>query len=201
MKGIGGMVDKEAFNSTITEMADADDSAAPRGWTESAFEAIFTQHYARLVAVLFRLVGDRARAEELADDVLWKLYRKALPREMIPHLQGWLYKTATRLGLDALRARARRARYEHAAVTDAGPADPAAASPLGDVLRSEQCEQVRRILSQLKPAQAEMLILRSSGLSYKEIGQALGVKETSVGTLLNRAEAEFEKLYRKFHKD
>jgi len=194
------MVEKEVLTYTVTEMADADDSAKQRGWTESAFEEVFVQNYARLVGVLFRLVGDRARAEELADDVLWKLYRKALPREVTQHIQGWLYKTATRLGIDALRARARRARYEQAAAADAEQVDHVA-SPLSDVLRSEQCKQVRMILSQLKPAQAEMLILRNSGLSYRQIAWALGVKENSVGTLLHRAEAEFEKLYRKSHKD
>lgn len=46
------------------------------GWTESEFERIFLQHYARVVAVLFRLVGDRAQAEELAGDVFWKIYRQ-----------------------------------------------------------------------------------------------------------------------------
>src|SRR5205085_3445322 len=105
--------------------------------------------YTRVVDVLLSLVGDRAEAEELADDALWKLYRKALPREVTQHLQGWLYKTATRLGIDALRARARRARYEHAAAAEAEPGDHLA-SPLNDVLRSEQCRQVRMILSHLK---------------------------------------------------
>src|SRR6185369_6646158 len=127
------MVEKEILTYTVTEMADADDSARQRGWTDSAFEEVFVQNYTRLVAVLFRLVGDRAEAEELADDARWKLYRKALPREVTQHLQGWLYKTATRLGIDALRARARRARYEHAAAAEAEPVDHLA-SPLNDVL-------------------------------------------------------------------
>jgi RNA polymerase sigma-70 factor, ECF subfamily len=40
-----------------------------------------------------------------------------------------------------------------------------------------------------------VLLLRYSGLSYAEIAEALDVSPTSVGTLLARAEQEFEKLY------
>ena len=51
--------------------------------TPCDFDALFAAHYARVVAVLFRLVGNRAQAEELADDVFLKLHRQPLaaPRE------------------------------------------------------------------------------------------------------------------------
>src|SRR5437588_10945615 len=82
-------------------------------WADSDFEAAFLQHYSRVVSVLCRILGDRSRAEELANDVFWRLYR------MLPqsdgNIAGWLYRTATNLGIDALRASARRIKYEHAA--------------------------------------------------------------------------------------
>ncbi len=56
--------------------------------------------------------------------------------------------------------------------------------------------RVREALARMKPAQAQLLILRHSGLSYQELAEALGVKASSIGTLLARAEAEFEKRYR-----
>ena len=43
--------------------------------------------------------------------------------------------------------------------------------------------------------QAQLLILRHSGLSYQEIAETLNVAPTSVGTLLVRAEKEFIRLY------
>jgi DNA-directed RNA polymerase specialized sigma24 family protein len=39
------------------------------------------------------------------------------------------------------------------------------------------------------------LILRSSGLSYKELADALDVKVSGIGTMLNRAEEEFRIRY------
>jgi len=55
---------------------------------------------------------------------------------------------------------------------------------------------VRTILSGLKARDAQMLLLRSSGLSYREVAEALGIPPGSVGTMLARAEAEFERKFR-----
>ena len=49
----------------------------------------------------------------------------------------------------------------------------------------------------MKPAQAQLLVLRNSGFSYKELAEVLDVKPSSIGTLLSRAEAEFEKAYQR----
>jgi RNA polymerase sigma-70 factor (ECF subfamily) len=47
----------------------------------------------------------------------------------------------------------------------------------------------------MKPRSAQLLILRHSGLSYAEIASAIEVSPNSVGTLLARAEREFEEQY------
>jgi RNA polymerase sigma-70 factor, ECF subfamily len=163
-------------------------------WAESAFEELFLQHYGRIVAVLFRLLGDRDRAEELANDVFVKLYRYPLAPRPDGNLGGWLYRTATNLGIDALRAAARRQHYERAAAQSAVQAGNTP-NPLDEVLRDERRNLVRAVLAALRPAQAQILILRSSGLSYNDLAESLGVQRGSVGTMLARAEREFEKRY------
>ena len=163
-------------------------------WADAAFEELYLGNYSRTVGVLFRLLGDRTRAEELANDVFLRLYRQGLLPSRDGNVAGWLYRAATNLGIDALRAGARRKQYEDAAAranVEAGtPADP-----LDDVLRAEKRSRVRAVLARLKPAQAQVLILRASGFSYKELAEILGVKGGSVGTMLARAEAEFQKSY------
>jgi len=110
------------------------------------------------------------------------------------NLSGWLYRVATNRGLNALRARERRARYEQKAgrltLEEDQPEDPA------DVLeRKQEQAQVRITLGLMKPRSAQLLILRHSGLSYAEIASAIEVSPNSVGTLLARAEREFEEQY------
>ena len=165
-------------------------------WDEADFRAIFQQHYARIVDILVRLLGDRAHADDVACDAFWRLYRQpALQTD--GNVGGWLYRTATNLGIDALRTFGRRRQYEEAAGRMAR--ENIQAGPLDDLLREERCRRVRQVLSLLKPAQAQLLILRSAGLSYKEIADALEVKGTSVGTMLNRAEEEFRDRYVTLH--
>ena len=60
-------------------------------------------------------------------------------------------------------------------------------------------ERVRVVLASLKPVHAQALLLRASGHSYKELAETLQLERASVGTLLIRAEAEFEKRYRKLY--
>lgn len=168
-------------------------------WAEAEFEQIFLEHYGRIVSVLFRLTGNRAQAEELAGDVFWKIYCQPLPPDRDHNIGGWLYRVATRLGIDALRAQSRRKRYEQAAGATAYEAGAASDDPLADVLRDEKRKRVHAVLAAMKPAQAQLLMLRQSGLSYQELAEIFGVKTNSIGTLLARAEAEFEKRFREQH--
>src|SRR5258708_32557994 len=95
--------------------------------------------------------------------------------------------------MDALGASGRRRLYEEAAGRAKGEGE--AGGPLEDLLREEKCRRVRAVLASIKPTQAQLLILRSSGLSYKELAEALNVKVSGVGTMLNRAAEEFTNRY------
>ena len=76
-------------------------------WDETEFRAIFLHHYARIVAILVRLLGNLSHAEEVANDAFWRLYREPVLQDN-GNVGGWLYRTATNLGIDALRASGRR---------------------------------------------------------------------------------------------
>jgi RNA polymerase sigma-70 factor (ECF subfamily) len=165
---------------------------AAAGWSDSAFEAVFVEYYGRLVAILYRMVGDRARAEELASDAFLKLYQQAASPAHYDNIGGWLYRTAVRLGIDSLRAALRRKAHEPEAGRDLAGGG---AGPLDDLLRAERAERVRRVLSRLRPRDADLLTLRADGLSYRELSAALGIKLASVGRALARAEEAFEKAY------
>jgi DNA-directed RNA polymerase specialized sigma24 family protein len=88
----------------------------------------------------------------------------------------------------------RRRRREEVAGGDVHAAPPPDA--LEAMLREERRLRVRDVLSALKPRDAQLLLLRSSGLAYKELARTLGVEAGSVGTMLARAEAEFERKFR-----
>ena len=158
------------------------------------FDELFLSHYSLIVRLLARMLGDFARAEDLANEAFLKLFRRPALRDSQANLGGWLYRTAMNLGIDALRSAARRRRYETAAVrADIRPLPEQ--NGLDQILRTEKQQRVRAVLAMLKPVQAEALLLHVSGHSYRELADSLQIHPSSVGTLLIRAEAEFEKRY------
>lgn len=157
---------------------------------ESDFEGLFLRHYPAVYGILMRLLRNSVEAEELAIEVFWKLSKRPSGGFFSRPIAPWLYRTATNAGLDALRTAKRRQQYEANA-----PLAAQQEQPLEKVLRDEDCRAVQDVLSQMKPAQAQLLLMRADGCSYKDLAAALGVRISSVGTLLARAEAEFHKRY------
>jgi RNA polymerase sigma-70 factor (ECF subfamily) len=160
--------------------------------TEYDFETIFLEQWSQIYSVIFRLVGDQAEAEDLALETFWKLYRD--PPSMAENLNGWLYRVAVNQGLNALRSRKRRTYYEGQSGLQTLDEYPSL-QPEFEIERAEQRQEVRNVLAKMKPRSAKLLVLRQSGLSYKELAAVVKVKPTSVGSLLARAEGEFEKIY------
>ena len=158
------------------------------------FDELFLSHYTVLVRLLARMLGDYARAEDLANEAFLKLYRHPKLNIAQGNLGGWLYRTAMNLGIDFMRAASRRNRYETAAARSETK-HHTEENGLQQVLRRETQHRVRSVLAALKPVHAQALFLRVCGYSYKELADSLALDPGSVGTLLIRAEAEFEKHY------
>ena len=126
--------------------------------TASDFDALFTRFYSRLARLLYRITGDTGRAEEVASEAFWRLYRK--PPATNVNVEGWLYRTGVRLALDELKKQQRRRRYESvASVFGVAP------NPHKVLEQSEEVQRRRRVLAALKTDSAAMLLLRSEGLT------------------------------------
>jgi RNA polymerase sigma-70 factor (ECF subfamily) len=159
----------------------------------AAFEDLFLQYWDKIYGVLFRLTGDGAEAEDLALETFMRLWQR--PPSQDQTLAGWLYRVATNLGYNALRSSGRRTRHELDAGLDALTESGSSLNPAKEAERSEERQHVQQILQQMQARQAQLLILRHSGLSYQEIAETLNIAPASVGTLLVRAEKEFIRLY------
>ena len=159
------------------------------------FEALFMEHWERVYRLLRRLVGDPAEAEDLALETFLRLHRNHQKQDHGFNVGGWLYRVATNLGLHSIRSWKRRERYELAAGRYALE-EQSQDSPAEILAQAEEHQRVRLALARMNERQSQLLILRHSGLSYKDIAAALGIAPASIGPLLVRAEREFEKQYR-----
>ena len=156
------------------------------------FDVFFRAHYQRIARSIARITGDPSRAEDLAAEAFWKLWRNR--KAQGTKAGGWVYRTAIRLGLNDLRRNQRQRRNEEQSNVLPAPLNPEDAHAA-----AEEREHVRLILASLDERQAELLLLRVSGLSYSEVAAALDLNPASVGTLISRAQQAFLKEYLKHY--
>lgn len=161
----------------------------------AAFETLFRRYTPPLIHFLARMVGDRARAEELTQDVFVRIHQARERYEPRARFSTWMFGIARRLALNELdRAhRKRESSLEQAADRTGGELDRASADPGPEELVSaaRTGERIDRALEALPERQRTALVLRTDQrLSYDEIAQVLDTTPASVKSLLNRARTQ-----------
>ena len=150
------------------------------------FDQTFDEFYLPLVRYCQGMTGERDVAEDIAQEALVRMYTHRI--EGPPHgIRAWLFRTAIHLIRDQHKVDRNRRRLleEH-------PVKPAELeTPDTSLERREARARARAALDELQERDREILLLRYSGFSYKEIAEAVDVASSSVGTLLARAERRF----------
>ena len=169
----------------MSENVDEDARRSPAG-DEAAFTLLVREHGRAVFGVVFRRVGDRALAEDLAQETFLGAWRARTQRRGgDAGARGWLCAIAANVARDHLRARRRRPLESEAVYSDIPTVkdDPASAAQA-----SESLEQLRAALERLPAAHREMFLLRErDGLSYKEIAAVMKCPIGSVMSGLARA--------------
>jgi RNA polymerase sigma factor (sigma-70 family) len=161
----------------------------------SSFESLFYEYWGPIFRLLQRLVVNPAEAEDLALETFFRLYKHHPTPEADFNTRGWLQKVATNLALQSIRSFKRREHYEITAGKNALEQAPDN-QPFEILAEKEDQRFARLVLAQMNPRQSQLLVLRHSGMAYKDIASALSLSPTSIGPLLLRAERDFEKRYR-----
>ena len=160
---------------------------------DRAFNEIVALNSQRVIQLAWRLVGNQADAEDLAQEAFVRLHRSLHDFRGEAGLATWLYRTVSRLAIDFLRReRLRRKLFWFSRQEDEeDPRDLVAAtvpSPVQQLLAAERRQQLQRALRQLSPRQRTVFVLRNDeGLPLKEIAEMLGLEEGTVKIHLHRA--------------
>ncbi|HZL33658.1 MAG TPA: RNA polymerase sigma factor [Tepidisphaeraceae bacterium] len=88
---------------------------------QAAFSEIVRRYAGMVFSICRRIVGDRARAEEISQETFYKLMTR--PASVSQSLGGWLHRAATRLAVDERRSDTARRRREAQAAVDRVEAD------------------------------------------------------------------------------
>jgi RNA polymerase sigma-70 factor (ECF subfamily) len=156
-----------------------------------AFAALFDRHQASVVRFAYRFVGDRARAEELAQDIFVKLYRNAKSYRPSAKFKTFLFRVATNHCLNEVRRGEYRVKHVQ---DDAGKSEaealpgPSGSSPDQELAGRELEALVQRALGELSDRErAAFSMCRFEGMAYREIASALKATEAAVKSLIHRA--------------
>jgi RNA polymerase sigma-70 factor (ECF subfamily) len=139
------------------------------------------------------MTGDRALAEELAQDTFVKAYRNLAAFDTTRRLSSWLFRIAHNTALDALR-KSRPAEVSIDAVGPGSPQEPTAHPAADPVERRALGKALDTAMSHLRPDFRAAIMLRyEEGLSFEEIGRVLGVPEATARSHVHRARKELSR--------
>lgn len=139
-----------------------------------------------------RMTNDRVLAEDLCQEVFLHLYQQIGKFELGRRFKPWLYRVATNVAINRLKAQPPRHRSLDDSDQDADesgmePAAPAA-SPLDQVDKKEAATLVQRSVAELPLEYRTVVVLRYlKDLSYEEVAETLGMPLGTVKVRLFRA--------------
>ena len=164
----------------------ADEAAlvgSARAGDAGAFRTLVERHLPALLAAARRLLRDEAESEDVAQEALLRLWRDGTSIEIGPHgVRPWLARVVRNLAIDRIRSR------RNTDVVDAVPERGMAPDQQRLLEESDLARTVAAALDALPARQREALTLfHYEGLSQREVGEALGVSDEAVESLLARA--------------
>jgi RNA polymerase sigma-70 factor (ECF subfamily) len=156
-----------------------------------AFEELVTTYQHRLFGVALRMLGNRAEAEEIAQETFLRAHRALGEFRGEARLGTWLYAIASRLCLNRLASGARRhERLDETALLQRAAEGGDAAAALE---RTELQAALQEAVAALPEERRIVVILRDlEGLAYEEIAEVLGLPLNTVRTRLHRARGDLK---------
>ncbi len=165
----------------------------PEIQTPTALEHLFWAHQERVLRAAYRITGNMADAEDVAQTVFIRL--AASPNQNIEKAESYLYRAAINGALDLVRRRKSELALDDAAEAILSSPEN---SPERQVSSRELGEWLRNALAKVAPTAAEMFVLRYvEGRDNREIAKMLGTSRAVVAVRLHQVRA---KLKQQFHR-
>lgn len=152
-------------------------------------------HLRRVFSVLYRITGNRADAEDLAQEVFLRAHLRRHQLRNPERALPWLLRIASNAAIDFRRARGAEKLNEP---WDHQPHPSAGATPEQQLLRNEREERLRRALAVLSPKERAAIVMRDlEELSGAEVARALGCSEITVRTHIASARGKLRRYFAK----
>src|SRR5436190_6579894 len=193
------------MTATATEAVghppDHDLVAAVRDGEDRAFEQLYARYHPRIAAYVRGMVKDHGRAEDVTQEVFFSALRRMRETDRPIAFKPWIYEIARNACIDLFRRTSRAEELSYDAegglpsddyrhLISRGPTPDAA------VDAKQQLAHLRGAFGGLSETHHQILVLRElEGLSYREIGERLGMSRPAVESTLFRARRRLTEEY------
>ena len=174
---------------------------------EDVFEILVNRHQTSILNLIYRFIGDRTQAKDLAQEVFLKVWQSAQNYEPKAKFTTWVYRITANLCFNELKSSRRNKWFsflqsdedsKHTFEETLADTAPSAEDLL---LEKERSRQISDALQSLPENQRMALILkRYDDLSYQEIAQIIGCSVSAVESLLVRAKRTLQEKLKNYEK-
>jgi RNA polymerase sigma factor (sigma-70 family) len=188
----------------VAEPAAADDRrlvAAVRDGDDRAFEALYHRYHRRITVYVVGMVKDHGRAEDITQEVFVSALRRMRETERPIAFKPWIYEIAKNACIDQYRRSRRAEEVSYDADDGLAPGDygrlvGSDPTPDAAVAAKQDLDHLCGAFGGLSDTHHEILVLRElEGLSYREIGERMGMSRPAVESTLFRARRRLTEEY------
>lgn len=171
------------------ELSDEDLVAAAVGGDGVAFSALVTRHYDTIFRFAFRLLGQKAEAEDLAQDVCAALPGKIAGFRGDARFASWLYRIVANAATD----RFRRARTRSKAAEGWG--ETVMLSTAEDAEKHAEMAWLQQAMSRLSPdLRATLALVLGEDMTHRQVAEALDIPEGTVAWRMSEVRRELRRM-------
>jgi RNA polymerase sigma-70 factor (ECF subfamily) len=161
---------------------------------QPAFEQIVRRYQRPVITFIARVTGDRAGAEDLAQETFVKAFRNLVAFDASRRFSSWLLRIAHNTAIDAMRrSRVRTVPFGSPGLDGSTPhvLEPEAPVTPDPVEQRDLGHALERALARLRPEYRAAIVLRyHESLSFDEIGTVMSVPAATARTFVHRARKE-----------
>jgi len=174
---------------------------------DDAFEILVNRHQTSVLNLIYRFIGDRTQAKDLAQEVFIRVWQAVGSYQPKAKFTTWIYRITANLCINELKSSRRRKLFQflrfgedqentiEEVLVDASP------SPEDLLLSREQSRRISDALQSLPANQRMALVLRRyDNLSYQEIAKILNCSVSAVESLLIRAKRTLQEKLKNYEK-
>jgi len=184
----------------LRELSDQEIVVLARDGREAAYRELIHRYERPVFSLIFRMVRDRALAEDLAQDTFVKVLNALESYRPEYKFSSWIFKIANNVAIDQLRRReldtlsldgSPDARTREEVEATALQAVDRTETPLAELESRELGTVIEQAIARLRPEYRACILLRHvEGRSYEEIAETLDLPLGTVKTYIHRARHE-----------